>query len=248
MPDSRRRSPQTASRSVVLPQPVLPMSTPYWPVGTSSVTLRSANAPWRMLTSGERNHGGVFSLYQSIPVPRSPNSRAATSTTSAVTTIISETAAAASMLPVLSSRKTDVGKTSVRMRVAPEKTRIGPNSPKRAGPGQGGRREDAAAGLRHGDHPEGLPAAAPQRQGHAFAAGVDLVEGDPHRPHGKGAGHGELGQHHAGHGEGHRHDPLDRPAQRRLVKRINSASPSTSGGRTMGMSSTASTRFLPGKR
>ena len=44
-------------------------------------------------------------------------------------TITSDTAAAASILPMLSSRKTVVGRTSVRIRVAPEKTRIGPNSP-----------------------------------------------------------------------------------------------------------------------
>ena len=43
--------------------------------------------------------------------------------------MISETATAASILPTLSSRKTVVGSTSVRIRVAPEKTRIGPNSP-----------------------------------------------------------------------------------------------------------------------
>ena len=40
-----------------------------------------------------------------------------------------ETATAALMSPTVSSRNTVVDSTSVRMGVAPEKTRIGPNSP-----------------------------------------------------------------------------------------------------------------------
>ena len=53
-----------------------------------------------------------------------------TKTTMAANTIKSETATAASMLPILNSKKTVVGSTSVLMRVAPAKIRIGPNSPK----------------------------------------------------------------------------------------------------------------------
>ena len=45
-------------------------------------------------------------------------------------TIMSETATAASIFPTLNSKKTVVASTSVRIRVAPEKIRIGPNSPK----------------------------------------------------------------------------------------------------------------------
>ena len=44
------RRPHTASTSVVLPVPVLPISTPYWPVGISSDTRSSENMPWRRVT------------------------------------------------------------------------------------------------------------------------------------------------------------------------------------------------------
>src|SRR5882672_7650019 len=67
--------------------------------------------------------------YQTNPVPRSPRVRVRISTTTATAIISSDTAMAASILPMLSSRKTVVGSTSVRNRVAPEKIRIGPNSP-----------------------------------------------------------------------------------------------------------------------
>src|SRR5215218_6978930 len=47
VPASGRRRPQMASRMVVLPLPVRPMRTPYWPGGTSRVTPVTANAPAR---------------------------------------------------------------------------------------------------------------------------------------------------------------------------------------------------------
>jgi len=43
--------------------------------------------------------------------------------------MINDTATADSNFPTLNSRNTVVGKTSVLIRVAPAKTRIGPNSP-----------------------------------------------------------------------------------------------------------------------
>ena len=51
------------------------------------------------------------------------------STVKAAMTINNDTATAASRLPTLNSRNTVVDITSVRIRVAPAKTRIGPNSP-----------------------------------------------------------------------------------------------------------------------
>ena len=48
-----------------------------------------------------------------------------------------------------------VERTSVLMRVSPEKTRMGPNSP-RARPGEGGGGQHPAAGLGEDDAEEGL--------------------------------------------------------------------------------------------
>ena len=53
-----------------------------------------------------------------------------TSTTSDTAIITRETAAAPSIFPMLNSRYTLTGRTSVRCRVAPANTKTGPNSPR----------------------------------------------------------------------------------------------------------------------
>src|SRR6476660_6241353 len=64
------RSPQIASRIVVLPSPVLPIRTAYWPVETANETFDRRNEPERIVTSSswtmgrrsrgsERKSGGV---------------------------------------------------------------------------------------------------------------------------------------------------------------------------------------------
>src|SRR6516164_7670103 len=49
-PARTARRPQIASRIVVLPSPVLPIKTAYWPFGTSNEMFDKRNEPERMVT------------------------------------------------------------------------------------------------------------------------------------------------------------------------------------------------------
>ena len=110
-------------------------------------------------------------------------------------------------------------------------------------PGQRHRRHHAAPRLRQHDPAESLPRLQPSDNATCSQRG-SIWSKVAHRPHGESAGHGKLRQHHGWHLV---HD-LGHPGERRKLEQDQQAQPTTSGGRTMGMSSIASTSRRPKNR